>query len=619
MSDIINILPDSVANQIAAGEVVDRPASAVKELLENALDAGAHTIRLIVKDAGRTLIQVVDDGCGMSDSDARLCFERHATSKIHQAGDLFALHTMGFRGEALASIASIAQVELRTRMPGNELGTEVVIEGSRIQSQQPCSTAAGTSIAVKNLFFNVPARRNFLKRDSVELGHIEEVFKRIALAHCDIAFSFHSNGRLLYDLREGNLAQRIANLFGEAYKERLYYIEEHSDIVSLHGYVGKADYARRTRGDQYLFVNGRYIKHPYLGASIEKAYTDLIPADHHPAYFVMLQVDPGRIDVNIHPTKTEVRFIDESAIFAVLRAAVKKALGQFSLDNQIEFNPSTEIDFTPAPAGYTPPEPTVHYNPHYNPFNEHRDTASDRQRWENFFDTDTPASDNPDANEPEQESSHYSGTTGIGLSPTLPFPDADTVSEPADLSLDSCIQVMRRWIVGTLPSGLLIVDQQRAHERILFERLCARNTPTSAQQLLFPITCTFSPADAETFNEILPTLREQGFDLQPLGRNNFVANAIPKGIGEAELQHLFDEMVSDYKASLMQSADSGQRQVLCQSLAHRMAVKPGTVLSQEEMQQIVADLFRCQMPTRSPSGQPCMRILNETDLARQIQ
>ena len=600
MSDIINILPDSVANQIAAGEVVDRPASAVKELLENALDAGARNIQLIVKDAGRTLIQVVDDGCGMSDSDARLCCERHATSKIHQAGDLVNLHTMGFRGEALASIASIAQVELRTRKPENELGTVVVIEGSHIESQQPCSTAVGTSIAVKNLFFNVPARRNFLKRDSVELGHIEETFKRIALAHCDIAFSLHSNGRPLYELQPGNLAQRITHLFGNNYKERLYAIEEQCDIVSLHGYVGKADYARRTRGDQYLFVNGRYIKHPYLGAAIEKSYTDLIPADHHPAYFVMLNVDPSRLDVNIHPTKTEVRFIDESAIFAILRSAVKKALGQFSLDNQIEFNPCTEIDFTPAPKDYTPPTPQVHYDPTYNPFNSHKFTT-DRQQWENFFETGKTSTH---AEKSDFSIGDTTPATTRQAEETL-FPLSDAVSNDPM----ACLQVQRRWIVSSLPSGILIVDQQRAHERILFERLCAHSTPINAQQLIFPINCSFQPSDAETLAELLPLLREEGFDLQPLGGNNFVAVAVPDASCEENLQQLLDEMIADFKASLLQANENSRQQVLYRSLARRMAVKSGSALTQEEMQQIIADLFRCQVPTASPSGKKTLTII----------
>ena len=389
--DIINILPDSVANQIAAGEVVDRPAGAVKELLENAMDAGATQIDLVVKDAGRTLIQVVDNGCGMSDSDARLCFERHATSKIHHADDLFAIHTMGFRGEALASIAAIAQVELRTRQYDSELGTTVVIEGSNIVSQQPTACPTGTSLMVKNLFFNVPARRNFLKKDSVEMGHIEEVFRRITLIHYDIGFTLTSNGKLLYSLPAGSLLQRIAGLFGSQYKERMYAVDEETDLVRIHGFVSRPEYTRSRRGEQYLFVNGRYIKHPGLSTAVERAYADLLPERAYPSYFIGLQVDPSRIDVNIHPTKTEVKFADESALFAILRSAVKRALGQFSLATELSFDTPEEFNIGPAPTDYMPPQPRISYNPDYNPFRSPTPSPSpkgegSRNHWENPHD-----------------------------------------------------------------------------------------------------------------------------------------------------------------------------------------------------------------------------------------
>ena len=368
ITNIINILPDSVANQIAAGEVVDRPASAVKELLENSMDAGATQIDLILKDAGRTLIQVIDNGCGMSDSDARLCFERHATSKIHQADDLFAIHTMGFRGEALASIAAIAQVELRTRLHDAELGTAILIEGSRIVSQQPQACPPGTSLAVKNLFYNVPARRNFLKKDGVELSHIEEVFRRITLVHHDLGFSLQHNGKTLYDLKAGSMLQRISQLYANYYKERLLPIEEETDLVRIKGFVGKPEHARKTRGEQYLFVNGRYIKHAALNTAVERAYDDLLPDRSHPSYFIALQVDPARIDINIHPNKTEVRFVDDHALFAILRSAVKKALGQFTLATELSFDTPPEFNLAPAPSGYIPQQPKISYNPDYNPF-----------------------------------------------------------------------------------------------------------------------------------------------------------------------------------------------------------------------------------------------------------
>ena len=613
MSDIINILPDSVANQIAAGEVVDRPASAVKELLENAMDAGATKIQLIVKDAGRSLIQVIDNGCGMSDSDARLCFERHATSKIHKADDLYAIHTMGFRGEALASIAAIAQVELKSRMHDSELGTQVIIEGSDVKEQTPCACPFGTSIAVKNLFYNVPARRNFLKKDSIELSHIEEIFKRIALINCDIDFSFHSNGRILYDLHGGNFAERISQVFGESYRERFYPVNESTDIVKISGYVSKPEFSRKSRGEQYLFVNHRFIKHPALSAAIEKAYTDIIPEHYYPTYFMRLEVDPSRIDVNIHPTKTEVKFIDESALFAILRAATKKALGQFSLGNELLFNPIQEVDVPPAPKGYVPPQPQVHYNPDYNPFEmngkaktgntasskgvtgsffqptEHREPVS--SKWTSFFDIEKEKTPPPD--------------------PVLKMDSGDESGiddKREQVVHNPCIQIKNSFIVSSMPSGLLIVDQQAAHERILFERFNSASEQVAAQHLLFPVNCQFSPADADIFNELCSDLKGYGFEIGSIGQTTFVVTATPPDVKESELQQLFDKMISDYKGSMLQKF-SDRKQCLCRSLARQMAVKSNTVLQQTEMQQIMADLFCCQVPQISPSGKKTMAIV----------
>ncbi|MBQ4376700.1 MAG: DNA mismatch repair endonuclease MutL [Bacteroidales bacterium] len=623
MTDIITILPDSVANQIAAGEVVDRPASAVKELLENAVDAGATHIQLIVKDAGRTLIQVIDNGCGMSDSDARLCFERHATSKIKQSDDLFNLHTMGFRGEALASIAAIAQVELKTRLHDNEIGTFVINEGCQIKSQTAEACPAGTSIAVKNLFFNVPARRNFLKKDTIELSHIEEVFRRITLTNCDRTFLFYSNGKLLYDLRPGNLMQRLCQLYGNAYRERFYPVDEDSDIVTMKGYVGKPEFARRTRGEQYIFVNNRFIKHPALSAAIEKAYTDLLPDRYYPSYFINLTVNPSRIDVNIHPTKTEVKFIDEHSIFALLRAAAKKALGQFDLATRIEFNPSSEIDFTPAPKGYVPQQPGVSFDPTYNPFDPPQSKVNEppldggykgsydtpapmrpsgsfgtyRQpsdtndppshRWDNFFDSETTSSS-------EAESPTPARRPAMGA---------------------QCLQIQNRWIATTLNGGLLLIDQQRAHERVIYERLINNNSSSGAQQLLFPVNCTFSAADADLFGELLPDLTQRGFVIDNLGKNTFVVSATPQGIDTKDMQQIFDQMISDHKGSMLQKHAS-RDQSLCRSLAHQMAIRPGQALQQDEMQTLIADLFSCTIPDLSPSGQKTLVILNPDQLQK---
>ena len=599
MADIINILPDSVANQIAAGEVVDRPASAVKELLENALDAGATKIQLIVKDAGRTLIQVIDNGCGMSDCDARLCFERHATSKIHKADDLFAIHTMGFRGEALASIAAIAQVELKSRMHDSELGTQVIIEGSDIKDQNSCSCPCGTSIAVKNLFFNVPARRNFLKKDSIELSHIEEIFKRVALINHHIDYTFHHNGKLLYDLHGGNFAERINQMYGQNYQERLYPVNEETDVVKIHGFVSKPEYARKSRGEQYLFVNHRFIKHPALNAAVEKAYTDLIPDHYYPTYFLHLEVDPSRIDINIHPTKTEVKFIDESALFTIVRAATKRALGQFGLSTELEFNPIQEVDFPPAPPNYIPTQPQVHYNPDYNPFNPKGGnrgggmsgyTGSSRPKsdqWTSFF----------DLKHNEEEEAMPQQTSLPKAENEMPTP----TPQP-------CMQLMGSYILSSMPSGLLVVDQQAAHERIIYDRLMGSENNIAAQQLLFPVNCQFSPADADIFSELIPDIQKQGFEIGVLGQTTFVVSATPAEIKDSELQQLFDQMLTDYKGTMMQKF-ADRRQCLCRTMARQMAVKPGTLLQQAEMQQLIADLFCCPVPHVSPSGKKIMAII----------
>jgi len=614
--DLINILPDSVANQIAAGEVVDRPASAVKELLENAMDAGASKIQLIVKDAGRSLIQVIDNGCGMSDSDARICFERHATSKIHKADDLFAIHTMGFRGEALASIAAIAQVELKTKMHENELGTQVIIEGSDIKEQNTCSCPNGTSIAVKNLFYNVPARRNFLKKDSIELSHIEEIFKRVALINYGTDYAFYNNGKLLYDLHAGNFAERISQLFGNNYRERLYPIDETTDIVTVHGYVSKPEFARKSRGEQYIFVNHRFIKHPALSAAIEKAYADVIPEKYYPSYFLHLEVDPSRIDINIHPTKTEVKFIDEHALFAILRAATKKALGQFSLGNELQFNPIEEVDFAPAPKDYIPQTPKVNYNPDYNPFTnpvprstpagggysrpDYESIRPKSSKWTSFFDLDDKKSEEtpcvPSPTPGEQESQLMEGM-------------GQNVSE------SPCMQVQARYIISALPSGLLIVDQQAAHERVIFERLSNQRQHAAAQQLLFPVNCQFSPADADLFNELIPDLKEHGFEIGSIGQTTFVVTATPPDISDGELQQLFDQIIVEYKGSMIQKFND-RRVCLCRSLARQMAVKGGTVLQQAEMQQLIADLFCCQVPGVSPSGKKTMAVVEPGEMLR---
>ena len=598
--DIINILPDSVANQIAAGEVVDRPAGAVKELLENAMDAGATQIDLVVKDAGRTLIQVIDNGSGMSDSDARLCFERHATSKIQRADDLFAIHTMGFRGEALASIAAIAQVELRTRLHDSELGTTVVIEGSHIVSQAPTVCPRGTSVAVKNLFYNVPARRNFLKRDSVEMSHIEEVFRRITLIHYDIAFTLSHNGRVIYDLKAGSMLQRIAGLYGAAYKERLYAVEEETDMVKIRGFVSRPEYSRRTRGEQYLFVNGRFIKHPALSAAVERAYNDLLPERTYPSYFIGLQVDPSRIDVNIHPTKTEVKFVDEHALFAILRSSVKRALGQFSLATELSFDTPEEFNIGPAPKDYVPRQPKISFNPDYNPFRASGAQTRIKLEEAESFNSTKDFNDIKDLND---------------------FKDLKDMEEdyqaPLRAPSQACLQVQNRYIVTSISSGLAIIDQQRAHERVLYDRLTqsGKSEVAQCQTLLFPVNCTFTAADAELMGELLSDLKSYGFDISALSRTTFVVSATPASLKDTELQSFFEQLLADYKGSTMQKYNT-RSQGLCLSLARQMAVKSGTPLEQEEMHQLVADLFACPMAEMSPTGKRIITIVKPEELLK---
>ncbi len=613
MSDIIQILPDNIANQIAAGEVVQRPASAVKEMLENAIDAGATHIQLIIKDAGRALIQVIDNGCGMSPTDARLCFERHATSKIRQAQDLFLIRTMGFRGEALASIAAVAQVELKTRRYADEVGTCVTIEGSDVREQCECACAVGTSIAVKNLFFNVPARRNFLKTNTVEFKHIEEEFFRIALIHTNVAFTFYNNDKMIYQLMVGNLHQRITALFGNSYKERLNPVEENTQDVQIKGYICKPEFSKKTRGEQYMFVNNRFCKSYYFNNAIEKAFSDLLPEKTYPSYFINLTVDPGKIDVNIHPTKTEIKFLDEVIIYAILKSAVKKTLGQYTLSTEIEFNTIEGLDLNPAPAprGYVPPSPSVKVNPNYNPFKTSAFTDYSQvsnKAWENFFEPSNAAGNSNhciiDDDATQQELFEKQEKAD----------DCDV-----EINYSGVVQVLNQYIVSAISSGLLIIDQQRAHERILYEHYSQQSIKeTASQQILFPVQCSFSAADAEIISEILPDLRDMGFEMNTLGNTVFVATAIPAEVKESEVQTLLNEIVEDYKNSLMQKFVDKQKSVAL-SMAKRLAVRNGKKLKQEEMQNIIAQLFSCKVPNVSPFGKKTMIIMKDNDLTEKFK
>ena len=627
MSDIIQLLPDSIANQIAAGEVVQRPASAVKELLENAIDSGATNIQLIIKDGGRTLIQVIDNGCGMSDTDARLCFERHATSKIRKAEDLFAIRTMGFRGEALASIAAVARVELKTKTFDNELGTCVIIEGSDVKEQQPCQAPNGTSMSVKDLFFNIPARRNFLKSDNVEMGHIEEEFRRVALVNTNIGFTLYNNGKLLYKMDPSTLHERIAALFGNNYRQRLYPVEENTDIVKLKGYICKAEFAKKTRGEQYLFVNKRFIKNYYLNNAIEKAYADMLPEKNFPSYFIDLEVDPSRIDINIHPTKTEVKFLDEHAIYSILKAAAKKSLGQFTFGHELEFDPLDGLNEIPVNKdNYTPKAPNISINPNFNPFeSQHRpegsskgtsgstshSTSKNNNDWQRFFEI---TNENNTLNNPSQNIEIETTET---VESKL-FDDIPENDNPAETTTNT-IQIGRRFIVCEVQAGLLLINQQRATERIIYDRLMANDMKNHASQtLLFPINCNFSPSDSEILSEIDDEIKHFGFRIDKLGANNFVVSAAPADLGDENVQETLEQIISDYKSNLLQQSYTRPQSVAL-SLARRLSTKEGTVLQPQEMQSIVKQLFECAIPDQSPSGKRTMNIININELSEKLK
>ena len=598
MSDIIRLLPDNVANQIAAGEVVQRPASAVKELMENSVDAGATMIRLIVKDAGRTLIQVVDDGLGMSETDARLSFERHATSKIKSADDLFNLHTMGFRGEALASIAAVAQVELKTKREGDETGTCISIEGSAFISQEPVAMPTGTSFSIKNLFYNVPARRNFLKSDAVEFRHILEEFERVAFAHPHIGFTLTHNGNEMFNLTKGNLRQRIIALYGNPYNQRLVPVEESTDIVTITGFVGKPEFAKRTRGEQFFFLNKRFIKSSYLHHAVQNAFEQLLPADSFATYFLFLDVDPHSIDVNIHPTKTEVKFEDERSVYAILRSAVKRALGQYNITPTLDFEQEMSMEIPYKPHGTPVEAPGITVNPHFNPFDkDSADTAPGRYssktynpreernagNWQEMF-----AAHMQPAEEAKQQVLHSD------------FDDADEQNTSG-----SIWQLHERYILTPIKSGILVIDQQRAHERVLYEKylqaLEKHNAP--AQQLLFPETLEFAPGDTALLIPLLDEINALGFDLRPFGSNTFVVHAVPAGTEANHCAQLLEGLLETYKQN-EQELHLQPRDNMARSLAKQAAVKPGQSLTPQEMRALADELFACEMPTHAPDGKP---------------
>ena len=593
MSDIIQLLPDSVANQIAAGEVIQRPASVIKELVENAVDAGAKTINVLVVDAGRTMIQVIDDGKGMSDTDARLAFERHATSKIKKAADLFDLHTMGFRGEALASIAAVAQVELRTRMADREIGTLLTLEGTRVTGQEPVACPVGSNFKIENLFYNVPARRKFLKSNSTELNNIMTAFERIALVYPEISFTMHSNGLEVMNLHAGTLRQRIVDVFGKRLNHDLLPIEVETSLCSITGFVGKPESAKKKGVHQYFFVNGRYMKHPYFHKSVMNTYERMIPVGMQVPYFIYFTVPAGDIDVNIHPTKTEIKFENEQAIWQILTAAVNDSIGKFCEIPSIDFDTEGQPEIPLFDPSYNIAPPKPQYNPTYNPFEttstvEHKDKVIDQ--WEELY-------------------------KGLHTEETFPQVVQSKIGNPIEDRSPSHYQYKGKYIMTAVKSGLMIIDQNRADIRIRYERFMNQmeQEVSRTQKVLFPEVVQFAPSAKVIVEKLLPYLQKVGFDLTDLGGNSFSVNGVPAGLEDINSVSLLQEIVADATEKGCTSA-TDIHSTLALGMARRSAVTYGEVLGNDEMETLVNDLFASSNVNYTPDGKAILCILPQRDI-----
>ncbi len=611
MSDIIQLLPDSVANQIAAGEVIQRPASVIKELVENAVDAGASRIDVVVVDAGRTSIQVIDNGKGMSETDARLSFERHATSKIRHADDLFALHTMGFRGEALASIAAVAQVVLKTRQEADEVGTLLTISGSSVEGQEPCSCPVGSNFSINNLFYNVPARRKFLKSNTTELNNILTAFERIVLVYPQITFTLQSNGTEMFNLRAGNLRQRIIDVFGKRINQNLLPVKVDTMMCKIDGFVGKPESARKKGAHQYFFVNGRYMKHPYFNKAVMTAFERLVPQGEQVPYFIYFTVAPGDIDVNIHPTKTEIKFENEQAIWQILMASVKESLGMFNdvptIDFDTEDKPEIPVFNTEATAHAAAPRIAV--NPHYNPFKSTAPSTGTPKvdaQWERLYEglDEQPA-------EVEQELFADVETN----TPGEPVAQQNVIADRSPAHY----QYKGRYILTSVKSGLMVIDQARAHCRVLYERYLAQMTTHEgkAQKVLFPEVVQFPMSDDVLVKKLQSQFSELGFELDDLGRGSYAINAIPADLDGINPVMLVQDMVADAKTEGVSSVDEIKRS-LAHSLAKAAAIPYGQVLSNEEMETLVNNLFSCQNVNYAPDGKSVLCIIPQQQIEQML-
>ncbi|WP_310559751.1 DNA mismatch repair endonuclease MutL [Flavobacterium sp.] len=616
MSSIIQLLPDHVANQIAAGEVVQRPASVVKELLENAVDAGANDIKLIIKDAGKSLVQVIDNGKGMTVTDARMCFERHATSKIRQAEDLFSLHTKGFRGEALASIAAIAHVEMKTKQDQEELGTHIVIEGSKFVSQDVAVLPKGTSFAVKNLFFNIPARRNFLKSDTVEYRHIVDEFQRVALAHPQIYFTFYHNGSEMFNLQASSLRQRIVTIFSGKTNEKLVPVTEETEIVNIQGFVCKPEFAKKNRGEQFFFVNDRFIKSGYLHHAIIAAYDGLLKDGAQPSYFLYLQVPPNTIDINIHPTKTEIKFDDESALYAILRASIKHSLGQFNVAPILDFERDANLDTPYHYKDLDAETPTIQVDGSFNPFSE---TDKPNKHFTNSSSS---------YRRPEPTSNWESLYVGLKQDSeeidTMTFENETVTSslfnnDEVEQTVHKTYQIHKKYIVNPIRSGMLIVDQQRAHQRILYEQFLTNITVhlASSQQLLFPLHLYFSNDEMQLISELKPSLTNTGFVFEETTVDSVVISGLPVNVSESEASIVLEQLLSDLQDGIPESSFS-QNDTIAKSMARSLAVKTGTYLTEKEQENLVNGLFACKDPNVSPFQKPTFITMRVEDLDKKF-
>ena len=605
MPDIIQLLPDSIANQIAAGEVIQRPASAVKELLENAVDAEADEKRLLVNDAGKALIQVTDNGKGMSETDARMAFERHATSKIRNIDDLFRIKTMGFRGEALASIAAVSQVELKTKRAEDDAGISIEIENSIVKSQEPVAFPGGSSIAMKNLFFNVPARRNFLKSNAAELRHIVDEFIRVAMAFPEIFFSLSSNGQEVFHLEKGSLKQRIVQILGTAYSAKLVSVQEQTDYMNIFGFVGKPETAKKTRGDQYFFVNNRFIKSAYLNHAVMHAFGEMIPRDSYPMYALFIDLDPAQLDINVHPTKQEIKFEDERIVYAFVQSAVKHALAQFSITPTLDFELDPSIQQLDVVS---------------KPLNENRSSVGSSALYQTFS-----KKDQAHFIESKSELKHWQdlyvkpldAVSGNSTDLTYQSPDYSLYPSNSELQTHNCIQLHNTFILVQDNSGFILLHQQNAHERVLYERFlhAMDGKPISVQQSLFPAVIELAATDAVLIHDLLPDLKLLGYQLEPFGNNTYVIQGSPANVEHGNEKDAIEKMLEQYK-HFSNDIKFSKREKLLRSLAWQQSVKAGISLTKKEMEQLVFDLFTCTIPNSSPNGKPAYMTFKKEELEK---